>query len=1599
MEEYTGDDTALMNDLGTPVVGTGFVDAELFIIGDFPTAEEAEEGRAFRSVLGKCLLYYLEQDVGIPRKTCWFTYVVKTKPEAKRWPTYEEVEEQLPYLLREIAIVRPKIIVCLGDISTTLAMHGFQLEDSLRGAATSVIYASDAHALFRSSKFRVLKAQGKTVSAVRFGKRELVCRLFAFPSVSELIQTKPYNKVWTEQTAQSKLIANRTENKRWVEYLLEWQLIAKTLALPAIPYIAADALLMKHYESKGIESLDDAAGHFDVEFSTPSQVFVDRTALYHYPLSEDYIDEHIAAKKGIRICVQMAHFVESQNEFRIFCRTYEGYSVLLHVREPKFEFWVSHGSLNPIVNAEGIVDFRLLPIQTIEDHVRRWLISALEGTWRYEDIDEDRLWDLLGVTVEYSWNRSAFFYQPVRTRHIYITFKRYDILWTLKSAMNYMYPECEFFETKVGPVEQLFFRQNIYSYGWLRLDPNVLKRIEQPESICDFEFACDADKIAGKNPNTGQAKSSIDQWMSVVRFGALDGEMLNQGSGAMPIPESDPVVCLCLYISDTNAPMRPSLFEVQRSPKKPQDVYVTGRTNYVDALAFVVGPHQPLVADPFHPKYLPYAPLLPKATPGKFCIQPTVDFLRDIFNWELFLDQYRNWIGYVGTHRARIMLRSAKLQRLMLEPEYTDWPETYQDWRRRMKAIFATWHTRLPDAEIEADSTQPPATCEVASELGSIQANWRAFHPEKRVFFFRNEEEMLAGFVECIRQADLDCFSGHNVSSFDLTYLIRRIQVLGIRWDWYWDDRGSALISLGKGYFTERNRVTSLTTDSIQTKTQETRASGVRVFTLINIPGRDIFDTLHYAQKDIPGLDGYTLSQVAKKAVGDVKHDVPWSAIPSLFLNLPKKLTDYCMQDTELCERIMNALNTMNYVISMCRIIGCMSIGEFYTTGVQKKILLLQLRWLKSSGLAKIFPDFNPFSQSDKEEVEIIEDEELDEEAEKQSKKKGRPSAGYTGATVLEVIRGFFRIPIPTLDFSALYPSIMDEVNLSLNTMGFLNHFQSLGIDISRLYTSGEKHRNPFRVGEPEPLYFLQRRKLTKTEAEALPEFDDQPAGIAQCMFNPEDKTWTPKLELGDLVATGRMCRDARTAIRKEQDQYPSSHPRYKVLDSQQIAVKVLANSHYGYTGVASGRGACMPLGATVTHRGRMMIENVKAEMEKHFNATVVGGDTDSVFLMFPGQILELEDLLKPTTRHKNVEDPNSPLVTLPFIEHCVNHINARVGYPHKIVFEKAGVTTGSYAKKKQDAAICMPVRDPITGKLTFENSGVPKMSCKGTEGKRRSTAPYAKQILDKFVEILWTDPKADIEVLKRKAEAYVREKVQQMRAGNYDYSQMILSRYFARQEKDYADPNAPVLMINKKKRERGEEPFALGTRIPMVVVDVGRPKAKFGEKVEIPDYALEHKLPLDIEYYIDKHLKQPLKRKTDVIDPSMLQRMFPPPPKRMPRLNTNDPLSGFVYVHNKCLVCTASCDQGHVCDTCIAERPPDEIMDTIVAKEVESAQKLDTQKAICYACMGMDEPGEIVCANAHCKEYPVRKDMEFSLKHKLQDGKELREQWGIFDW
>ncbi|MEM1662287.1 MAG: type-4 uracil-DNA glycosylase [Desulfurococcaceae archaeon] len=96
-----------------PVPGEGRRDAIIMFVGEAPGAKEDEEGRPFVGAAGK-LLTSLIESIGLSRDDVYITNLVKCRPPNNRDPEPEEIETCSPYLIKQILLIKPKIIVTLG---------------------------------------------------------------------------------------------------------------------------------------------------------------------------------------------------------------------------------------------------------------------------------------------------------------------------------------------------------------------------------------------------------------------------------------------------------------------------------------------------------------------------------------------------------------------------------------------------------------------------------------------------------------------------------------------------------------------------------------------------------------------------------------------------------------------------------------------------------------------------------------------------------------------------------------------------------------------------------------------------------------------------------------------------------------------------------------------------------------------------------------------------------------------------------------------------------------------------------------------------------------------------------------------------------------------------------------------------------------------------------------------------------------------------------------------------------------------------------------------------------------------------------------------
>jgi uracil-DNA glycosylase len=98
------------------VFGDGNPKAELVFVGEGPGADEDAQGLPFVGRAGKLLTQMIEA-MGLQRKDVYICNVVKCRPPGNRQPEEDEVSTCSPFLFRQIDVIAPKVIVCLGAVA------------------------------------------------------------------------------------------------------------------------------------------------------------------------------------------------------------------------------------------------------------------------------------------------------------------------------------------------------------------------------------------------------------------------------------------------------------------------------------------------------------------------------------------------------------------------------------------------------------------------------------------------------------------------------------------------------------------------------------------------------------------------------------------------------------------------------------------------------------------------------------------------------------------------------------------------------------------------------------------------------------------------------------------------------------------------------------------------------------------------------------------------------------------------------------------------------------------------------------------------------------------------------------------------------------------------------------------------------------------------------------------------------------------------------------------------------------------------------------------------------------------------------------------
>ncbi|RKP12455.1 delta DNA polymerase [Piptocephalis cylindrospora] len=714
------------------------------------------------------------------------------------------------------------------------------------------------------------------------------------------------------------------------------------------------------------------------------------------------------------------------------------------------------------------------------------------------------------------------------------------------------------------------------------------------------------------------------------------------------------------------------------------------------------------------------------------------------------------------------------------------------------------------------------------------------------VMSFDQERDLLAKWQEFVARVDPDVIIGYNTANFDLPYLLDRASHL----------RCPSFPHLGR-------------LPGVETRVKNTRfsskAHGTRESKEVNMEGRIQLDMLQVMQRDYK-LRSYTLNAVCAHFLGEQKEDVHHSIITELQEGSDetrRRLAVYCLKDAYLPQRLMDKLMCLYNYMEMARVTG-VPFNYLLTRGQQIKVISQLYR------------------------------KALDENLVIPAMRSGASDEAYEGATVIEPIKGYYDVPIATLDFASLYPSIMMAHNLCYTTL-------------------------------------LKPQTISELKLKKGVDYEETPTG--DCFVSSQHQKGILPTILEDLLSARKR---AKNDLKRETDPFVKA-----VLDGRQLALKISANSVYGFTGATVGKLPCLQISSSVTAYGRVMIERTRKEVEEHFtkangypaDAQVIYGDTDSVMVRFGVDNLEQAMALG----HEAAE-----FATKRFIQ------------PIRLEFEKVYFPYLLINKKR------------YAGLYWTRADKYDKMDTKGIETVRRDNCRLVQTLIDTCLRKILIDR----DVVG--AQNYAKQVISDLLQNKIDLSLLVISKALTKTEYDAKQAHVE-LAKRMKKRDAGSAP-ALGDRVAYVIIKAAKGAAAY-EKSEDPIWVLENNLPIDTNYYLDNQLSKPLMRIFEPILGDKAGSLLNGEHTRSVSVSapTVGGLMRFTVKRLKCLGCKAllSDDEKIVCKDCKGR------VEEVYHRQLEVKNEMEMQYnrlwTQCQRCQGSLHQ-DVLCSSRDCPIFYMRK-------------------------
>jgi DNA polymerase elongation subunit (family B) len=743
---------------------------------------------------------------------------------------------------------------------------------------------------------------------------------------------------------------------------------------------------------------------------------------------------------------------------------------------------------------------------------------------------------------------------------------------------------------------------------------------------------------------------------------------------------------------------------------------------------------------------------------------------------------------------------------------------------------------------------------------------------------FNDERTMILNFIEFLNEKNPDILIGYNVFGFDEKYLYERMEELGIQYHpkfqslsridditefnmkkptvnlqkkflsssalgdnnlYIWTTTGRLHIDLYfyikrienlasyklddvcRHYMSGKLNSIEIKDNKLYIQTKSTKDAEVgKYLVLLDEMG----DTILEKSKIIEIIQGKSIVVITEDDIHELETAISWAIVkddvtPAELFKLHRTggttgratIAKYCIQDCVLVQQLFVKLDVFNNAMAMANTCS-VPISFIFTRGQGIKCeSLIFKECSERNQLIEVLP--TPLQKDDDDYI----------------------SESYEGAIVLDPKPNFYaESPIGVADFASLYPSTIYSENISYDTLlwakDFDNNYNFMNYSFGT--KEGEKYLTPdvkftdieFDIWAPDPKDTRKNPEKIKT-------------GIRICRYvqQANDK----KGSLPDIISKLLAARKSkRKEAEKESDPF-----RKALLDAEQLAYKLTANSLYGQLGSATFKVRLQHLAASTTAYGRKQILFAKDVIETFYGpdsnhpsceAEIVYGDTDSLFINFKVRNPETKELLQ----GKDAID-----ATIKFTEEAGKFVTRCLKKPHDFEYDKVFYPFIIFSKKR------------YVGNKYEGDSDHYKQTSMGIATKRRDYATIVKNVYGGAIKILLSEKN----ILK--SFDFVQKTCTDLVNGKISEHQLTLTKSLRSEYKAVTPPAHKILANRIALRNPGNAPTS-GDRLQFMYIlpAVGQAASKLqGDRIETLSYIKENNLKIDYKYYIEHQIYNPI--------------------------------------------------------------------------------------------------------------------------------------------